>query len=195
MKRTITLTTLIAVTALLSLLVGCGSFDIGPPQIQIGSNVIAPAEEDFAYHDLRVVLPAGLEQREDDEQLAEQAQHYFNNNKVALKDGEINFFFLHGEFISDRQSISIVGAFVNLVPETIVEFSGDITISCRGSALDFADIMANFSFEEKFVGELMPSDAMLFVFNVPAEGFPDEDVAIATREAIAAFTNVSYTTR
>ena len=183
------------------LLVGC-TFSIGTTPSDDNrddGSIVSSSAGNLDYHEVRVVLPAGYEDRPDrffSEEDVELVQNYFDSNRTAIGSDRIGFLFINGAYFHDYRSVLIVGVFINTTSEVITGFGGDITLSpARTSDVEIPTwVIGDVFFPIGSVGELLPYDALLFHHEFQVEGFT-EDFDIDTQDILSTFTNVTYATR
>ena len=178
------------------LLVGCEVFieaqHSSGMQQQNQDEIASPPPENFAYHDLRVVLPVHMEVRQE---LVDIVQDFLDNNRVQLVDDTVDFIFLGGGYNHEYRETEIIGVFVNTTSKVITTFKGDLVLNFSDHSYFEDESVINLGvFPDDLSNGLVPNDALLITLHIPTDNLTD-DVSIEIDEVETTFTNVTYTTK
>lgn len=128
-------------------------------------------------------------QKEDFEKELDDVQAHFDDNAVQLEEGFISFVFLKGLYSHMNRLTSVVGVFVNTLPDEVLAFRGRLKL--RHIDDDNFGAEADIIVQNESIGELRTNEGMFVYLDMPTQGVAGNAIFEAD-EIEAIFADIEY---
>ena len=105
-------------------------------------------------------------------------------------ENSVSFVFVNGMYIHAERKLAVVCLFVSRLEQAINELSGTLSLTFTEKSAEIAK--TTIGFDEPFMGELLPNQALLVQINIPVRGL-HHDERIMFSDIVGRFENVKVT--
>ncbi|SFI09794.1 hypothetical protein SAMN04487830_12227 [Pseudobutyrivibrio sp. OR37] len=99
-------------------------------------------------------------------------EEQLNANKIEYQENTINYIYLDGLYQHKNRSMLTAGVFLNALDKKVTAIKGTLRLKYKNESASIAKAMIDF--DNEYMGELNPGEALYFEINIPVKGLSED---------------------